>query len=193
MVFIMKRIFVVLGLLLSMSACISNSKYLEHVDPAKGDSLVVVYVDMKQAPSLAEWGWIKAVNPIDGKVNFKVSHVKSDKYKTILFAQNIPPGKYYLEKIAGQTDSFSKKNFSYSLGSAKSPLVEFKVRKQGVYYLGSYKYNHIKSKFGKKTMDDFNFVANKKIKSKDVLRELATKIDNQHLRKMIKKSVRAKG
>ena len=183
----MKKLLIVATAAMILSACGVSTPDIEVYTPENGETIAIMYIDMADAPTPAEWGWVRSFEPVDNKEKFQIFSKEDKKLGTILYAQKLKPGSYYVERVSGYNPGKAfvqwEQEATYRLGSEKSPSIKFKVSNQGVLYLGSYKYVKYKSKFGKD--GDFSINSANAPTEKEVLTAFLDKADDKKVKKMI--------
>lgn len=164
-----------------LSGCMSTPDIKVYA-PEQDETIAIVYIDMSQAKTPAHYGWLQSDQPINSRTHFQVFSKEDKKLGTILYAQKLKPGRYSLESIGGST---YLSRMEYSLGSEKTPFLQFNVNKQGVIYLGSYKYIQYKTKLNKS--GDFEIKKTKGPSEKEVLAAFLKQTDDKQVAKLIQK------
>jgi hypothetical protein len=115
-------------LLLVATACAS----VEPVDPRDpGLSLIYGYLDMEEAPTEADWVFIKHY---DGKGEGYRVPVQDG----VFYHVGVPAGPYQVDAFGGR--SFWNGSYIYDFGSDGRNATAIKVNEPGVYFMGAHKY-----------------------------------------------------
>jgi hypothetical protein len=97
------------------------------------NSLVFGYIDMSDAPTKVKGAWLEQVAPPTDAPYWSMGVEKGLFYNTF-----IRPGSYQLSSFAGS--SFAKGSYEYKFPRQGRNETAVRIKKPGVYYLGSYKY-----------------------------------------------------
>jgi hypothetical protein len=101
------------------------------------NSLVFGYIDMSDAPTKVKGAWLEQVAPPTDSPYWSMGIEKGLFYNTF-----IQPGSYQLSSFAGS--SFAKGAYEYKFPRQGQNETRVRIKKPGVYYLGSYKYVKVK-------------------------------------------------
>ena len=130
------RIWLVLGLTLGLLAgCASSGPSRDINDPT--NSLVFGYIDMDDAPTKASYAWMVQVAPPSDAPYWGLGVSKGLFYNSYL-----PPGSYQLSKLGGSGFFAGQHEYSFPRQSNQTAL---RISKPGIYFLGSYKYQKVKT------------------------------------------------
>ena len=135
----MKRIWLIPGLLALaiLVGCASGGHGRSINDTS--NSLVFGYVDMADAPTKIEGASIMQVAPPTSK-----PYWGTDVRNGLFYTYYLPPGSYKLATLYGS--SFWKGNYRYNFPRQGSDQ-GVRITQPGIYFLGSYKYMHVKTGF----------------------------------------------
>ncbi len=97
------------------------------------NSLVFGYIDMSDAPTKLKGAWLRQVAPPTDSPYWSMGIEKGLFYNTF-----IRPGTYQLSSFAGS--SYAKGSYEYNFPRQGRNQTAVKIKKPGIYYLGSYKY-----------------------------------------------------
>lgn len=159
-------LFVLLPALLFNTGCASLHSGTD-VDPKdKSRSLVFGYFDMSDAPS---WGGIDWVTFKQFKPEKKYYQVPVD--DGLFFHIGIPKASLQVDSFGRSTRLYSNTVYTYNFASAGRNQTSKKIKKAGIYFLGSYKYKVIDSGSFFKA-DNFEMVKTKKPSEKKVLKNV---------------------
>jgi len=103
------------------------------------NSLVFGYVDMSDAPTKVKGAWMEQVAPPTESPYWSMGIEKGLFYNTF-----IQPGSYQLSSFAGS--SFVKGNYEYNFSRQGQSKARVRIKKPGIYYIGSYKYVTVQKK-----------------------------------------------
>jgi hypothetical protein len=101
------------------------------------NSLVFGYIDMSDAPTKVKGAWLEQVAPPTDSPYWSMGIEKGLFYNTF-----IQPGSYQLSSFAGS--SFAKGAYEYKFPRQGQNETRIRIKKPGVYYLGSYRYVKVK-------------------------------------------------
>jgi len=133
----MKRIWLVPGLLALglLVACTTGGHGRSVNDPS--NSLVFGFVDMADAPTKIDGATIMQVAPPSDK-----PYWGTDVRNGLFYTYYLPPGSYKLSSLTGS--SVWRGNYRYSFPRQGSDQ-GVRISKPGIYFLGSYKYQKVKT------------------------------------------------
>ena len=136
-------------MLASLTACSSTPAL--HKPKSGSDSLVFGYIDMTDAPSHL------------GRVSMKQLRPKTDKpYLSFwvvdgaFFRDEVGPGTYKFVKFGGYS-AWKRADFNYAFPEQGKGALDREIDRPGLYYVGSYKYQEVKTGFFEP--DKFELVA----------------------------------
>lgn len=140
------RLFFVLSLMLLVFGCAGQPVFKDPKD--KSVSLVIMYIDMSEAPSNSEWVMSKMVRPKVSKPYYRFGFVKDPQIGYINHNQYIKPGIYTFSSFGGNAKNFlANARYNYNFPTQGRGMAVMKIKKQGVYFVGSFKYKKVKTKF----------------------------------------------
>ena len=155
--------FLILPTLLLISGCASSPDPIDPKD--KNRSVVFGYFDMKDAPSdELDWVSVKRYKPKKGYF--------SAAFKDGLFYHiGVPNGSFQVDEFGRNTRFFSNTRYIYNFGGKGRNQTARKIKRPGVYYMGSYKYKNLSSgSFWKP--DNFKMIKSKGPSEKVLLKKL---------------------
>lgn len=104
------------------------------IDPKRKDLAVVFgYIDMEDAPGDLDWIKIK-------QYKTKPDYYSLGAKEGIFWHVGVDMGSYQVEKFGTNPGFWSRTSYSYNFGTAGRNQTARRIKKPGVYYLGSYKY-----------------------------------------------------
>lgn len=135
----MNRLWAALGLgaLAVLAGCAGGGHGRDINDPQ--NSMVFGYVDMADAPTGVQGASIMQVAPPTDK-----PYWGTDVRNGLFYTYYLPPGSYKLASLSGS--SFWKGDYRYSFPRQGADTA-VRVVKPGIYFLGSYKYQDVKTGF----------------------------------------------
>lgn len=127
--------------MLTMSALASGCAFFfggdsDPIDPKRADlALVFGYIDMDDAPGDLDWVSLKQYSE-------KPTYYSMGAEDGIFWHIGVEMGSYQVEKFGTNPGFFSRTSYTYNFGTAGKNETARRIKKPGVYYLGSYKYVH---------------------------------------------------
>ena len=131
------RNFLGIILLAALVACASSEPGRDINDPT--NSLVFGYIDMDDAPTDVSAAWLVQVAPPSDSPYWSMGITKGVFYNSYL-----PPGSYQLSKLSGSGFFAGKHEYSFPRQGNETAL---RIKKPGIYFLGSYKYKKVSTGF----------------------------------------------
>jgi len=161
------RIWLVLGLTLGLLAgCASSGPQRDINDPT--NSLVFGYIDMSDAPTSVSSAWIVQVAPPSDTPYWGLGVNKGLFYNSYL-----PPGSYQLSKFGGSGFFAGQHEYMFPRQGNRTAL---RIKKPGIYFLGSYKYKKVKTGF--LSQEKFSIEKMKKPTEAELLKRILEEDDN---------------
>lgn len=151
------------GLILVFALLMVGCAGLDPVDP-KDHTLSVVYgyFDMEEAP--ADLNWV-SIRQYKGKRHYYNAAARENSF---FYHIGIEPNSYQVEKFGGAGNSFfGPDSYVFNFGTAGRNETAVRIKKPGVYFLGSYKF--IEHEGGFFEGDKFEMKPSKKPTEKQVL------------------------
>lgn len=121
-----------------LAGCAGGGHGRDINDPA--NSLVFGYVDMADAPTKVSGAQIMQVSPPAEKPYWGMN-VRSG----VFYTYYLPPGSYRLATLHGS--SFLRGEYQYNFPRQGAGQTTVRIDKPGIYFLGSYKYQEVKTGF----------------------------------------------
>jgi hypothetical protein len=166
----MRYILVVLSMLAVLSGCASGGGSIDPKDESV--SLVYGYFDMKDAPTKADWVWLRKY---DAKAKEAEGYNMGVK-EGVFFHVGIEPGSYQVDRFGGGGGFFSRP-VEYNFGGRGRNATAVRIAKPGAYFLGSHRYvNHAGKGFF--DPDRFEMQAAKAPGEKEVLRQVIERLES---------------
>ena len=118
----------------SMVGCAGTGERVDTRDARL--SIVVGYLDMRQAPSNLQWVSIKAYGP--GTDHFFKARVEDG----VFFHIGVDPGPYQIDRFGGQggIPLLTARPFQYDWGTRGRNESAIRIDQPGVYFVGAYEY-----------------------------------------------------
>ena len=129
-------VFVVLGLIV-LPGFAGDERPINVDNP--DNSLVFGYIDMSEAPTKVKGAWLQQVAPPTESPYWSMGVEKGLFYNTF-----IQPGSYQLSSFAGS--GFMSGSYEYKFPRQGRNETAVRIKKPGVYFLGSYKYVKVRKK-----------------------------------------------
>lgn len=133
----------VIVLLALPQAADAKKGYLKEKPEKPNLSIVFGYIDMDEAPTKLGWISMKRVRPRTAKpyYNFWVK-------KGFFYRASVPLGSYHFDSFGGYSGLRNTK-FDFEFPNQGRGEMDPIIEKQGVYFVGSYKYKKVKTGFFK--------------------------------------------
>lgn len=181
---------VICFLILSLQGCFLASKPVFKDPKRDGVSLALIYIDMSDAPSNAQWVQAKLVKPRNAKFKYyRFGFVKTKDMGYINHNQFVVPGIYKFTSFGGNAKNFlANAVYQYEFPKQGRGLGTMKVKNQGIYFAGSYKYVKVKTGFFQKKKFDIKRV--KYPSEKEVLSRFLAHMDDGKWKNMVEKRLR---
>lgn len=179
-------IFVTLTLILT--GCSSSPVFKNPHE--NNQSLVLAYIDMSDADSEATWLRAKVITKRGVEPTwYSFGFIRDDKLGTILHNQYVTPGRIKLDAFGGNaTGFFDNAYYQYSFPSQGKGMGAVKIKKQDIYFAGSFKYIPVETGFFEKGKFDIKRV--NKPTEKEILQKFLLHTENGKWRKMIKNRIK---
>ena len=162
------KILVTFSLLLSALLLSGCATAPDPIDPKdKNRSVVFGYIDMEDGPSdELDWVTVRQYKPRTKKGYYSAA-VKEGLFYHI----GIPNGSFQVDDFGRNTRFFSNTRYIYNFGGKGRNQTARKIKRPGVYFMGSYKYKNLSSgSFWKP--DSFKMIKTKKPREKVLLKKL---------------------
>lgn len=129
----------VIALLALPQTADAKKGYLKEKPEEPNLSIVFGYLDMDDAPTKLKWISMKRVRPRTPKpyYNFWVK-------KGFFYRASVPLGSYHFDSFGGYS-GMRNTDFSFEFPKQGRGEIDPVIKKQGVYFVGSYKYKKIKT------------------------------------------------
>lgn len=178
----MKSLVLIAVLAQLLIGCSSRPVFKDPKEP--NHSLVLMHIDMTDAPTYAHWARATQFTPTQ-RFYYRFGSVPDDKLGTILHNQEVEMGKYKFTAFGG-----SAGNTNYTFGFPPTGgLAKMQIKKPGIYYVGSFKYSEVKTGFFEK--GKFNIEKQDKPTEKEVLTRFLKHVEKEgKWRRMIEKRLR---
>ncbi|MDH5649024.1 MAG: hypothetical protein OEY67_05145 [Gammaproteobacteria bacterium] len=128
-----------LTILLATAGCSTTPS----LDEPEGNqpSMIYGHIDMEDAPCKLGWVTMKQMRPKTDKpyYNFWID-------EGTFFRINVPPGTYKFDEFGG-APRFGNTIYTFSFPDQGKGEMDRQIKRQGLYYVGSYKYKKIKTRF----------------------------------------------
>jgi len=139
------------------------------IDPKdKNRSVVFGFFDMEDAPS---WGGIDWVSVRQYKPRTKKGYFAAAVKDGLFYHIGLPNGSFQVDSFGRNTRFYSNTRYTYNFGGKGRNQTARKIKRPGVYYMGSYKYKAIDSGSFFKP-DNFKMIKTKKPREKELLKKL---------------------
>ena len=119
-------------LVLTVSPVLAGARSKINVDNSN-NSLVFGYIDMSDAPTKVKGAWLQQLSPPTDSPYWSMGVKKGLFYNTF-----IQPGTYQVSSFAGSGFMAGAHEYHFSRQGRNETAV--KIKKPGIYFLGSYKY-----------------------------------------------------
>jgi len=163
------RIFLLLGFAVLTSSCSSTSE--EIVDPNnKNVSLIYGYIEMREAKRTLNWLSFRRYRPSAQRYYAKI-------YDGLFYHIGVEHGSYQVEKF-GSYGNRSNHGMIFTFGASGKNQTAIKIKKPGLYNVGTYKYVAEKDRRGNRTK--FSFKKSKIPSEKELLTELLRSVKTNH-------------
>lgn len=176
------------GLLVLLSlflvACGGNP-YMDDDGGGPNRSLVYGYIDMKKAPAKLQWVSMKQLKPRIDKP-FYSFWIREGAFYT----NAIPPGTFKFKSFGG-FNGWTNTQWSFNFPSQGRGHFDRRIRKPGMYYIGAWKYQKVKTGFFKP--GKFDLVPDKKMTEKEILKRMLPWAKHAKWKKMIERRIRKLG
>lgn len=131
--------------------------------PGEERSFVYGYIDMDDAPTDADWVQIRQFLP---KVKDDIWNMRI--HDGVFYIEKFVPGSYGVIKFGGEGGFFTSPH-AYGI-PRQDKSMRLVIKKPGIYYLGSFKYEHISRGFFEP--DAFNIEKSETPAEKEVLKRI---------------------
>ncbi|HWA39612.1 MAG TPA: hypothetical protein VG873_17290 [Burkholderiales bacterium] len=166
----MKRWIAVVATVLAIAGCASGGGSIDPKDETV--SLVYGYFDMADAPTKADWVWLRKYEA--GKEATGYNMASKD---GVFFHVGVEPGSYQVEKFGGGGGFFSRP-VEYSFGGSGRNGTAIRIARPGVYFVGSHRYvNHAGKGFF--DPDRFEMQAAGAPSEKEVLQRVVQRLETE--------------
>lgn len=118
-------------------ACASDEPGRDINDPT--NSLVFGYIDMDDAPTSISSAWLEQVAPRSDKPYWGMGVQDG-----LFYNVHLPPGSYQLSKLSGSGFFAGQHSYTFPRQGNDTSL---RIKKPGIYFLGSYKYKKVSTGF----------------------------------------------
>lgn len=121
-----------------LAGCGANAFQKPETD---GESIIIGYIDMADAPGTFNGVYVKKIQPVDKKpyYNFWIED-------GMFYRAHVKPGVYKMDSFKS-TSSWQNTNYSFNFPQTGRGEMDLRVTKPGVYYVGSWKFKKIDSGF----------------------------------------------
>lgn len=144
------KLLLIIVFALSIQSCSLFSSSPPQLDPKdKNVAMVFGHIDMEDAPSSLEWLWIKRFGA--KKKSTKNDDDDNDEgyYATVddgvFWNRGMTLGSYQIYSFGKTASFFSRTNYRYTFGATGRNQSARRLKKPGLYFMGSYKYKVIDS------------------------------------------------
>lgn len=159
---------VLLAFVLSLAGCAGSGGSIDPKDDSV--SLVYGYFDMADAPSKADWVWLRKYEAAKEAEGYNMA--ASD---GLFFHVGVESGSYQVEKF-GSRGGFFSNPVEYSFGARGRNGTAIRITKPGVYFVGSHRYIKHPGK-GFFEADKFEMQAAKTPTEKEVLQRVVQRLE----------------
>ena len=160
----------VAAMVVSLAGCASGGGSIDPKDESV--SLVYGYFDMKDAPTKADWVWLRKYDAAAKEAGGYNMAAKDG----VFFHVGVEPGSYQVDRFGGGGGFFSRP-VEYSFGGRGRNGTATRITKPGVYFLGSHRYvNHAGKGFF--DPDRFEMQAAKSPTEKEVLQRVVQRLES---------------
>lgn len=167
---------------LMLSACGGVKPFKNPIQ--QEESLVFGYIDMDDAPCLLDWVDMKRLQPKTDKPYYNFAVKDGMFYRTYT-----PPGVYKFDAFGGA--SFIRNaNFTFKFPQGKGEM-DREIKKTGIYYVGSYKYVKVKTRFFEPGKFDYERI--QKPSEKELLERLLLIAEHEEWKDAIRKRIKELG
>lgn len=130
--------FLIIPALLLSSGCATSPDPIDPKD--KNRSVVFGFFDMEDAPSWGGIDWV-SVKRYRPKKGYFAAAVKDGLFYHI----GVPNGSFQVDEFGRHTRFYSNTRYTYNFGGKGRNKTARKIKRPGVYFMGSYKYKNIDS------------------------------------------------
>lgn len=162
--------FLIIPVLLLSSGCATSPDPIDPKD--KNRSVVFGFFDMEDAPSWGGIDWV-SVKRYRPKKGYFAAAVKDGLFYHI----GVPNGSFQVDEFGRNTRFYSNTRYTYNFGGKGRNQTARKIKKPGVYFMGSYKYKNIDSGSVWKP-DNFQMIKSKGPSEKVILTKLLKMMQN---------------
>jgi hypothetical protein len=126
----------------SITGC-GTAGYLEKPTEDGGESIVVGYIDMGDAPTKLQWVSMKQLKPRIKKpfYNFYVD-------EGMFYRGHVRDGVFKFDSFGGHS-SWGNTTYTFNFPAQGKGSLDREIKKPGVYFVGSYRYKKVKTGFFK--------------------------------------------
>jgi hypothetical protein len=171
------RLSIMVGIALILGAC-GSSPHLNNAPADKNVSMVYGYIDMEDAPSKLQRVTMKKLKPKTSEPYYHFWVVDG-----MFFRNNVPPGTYKFTQFGGFS-GWKNVDYTYSFPSQGRGGLDRRIRRPGMYYVGSWKYVKIKKK-SLFAQDKYDLVRVKSPTEKELLQKMLPYAKHPHWKDMI--------
>jgi hypothetical protein len=173
---------------LFVSGCSSSPVFKDPHE--KNQSLVVAYIDMSDADSEATWMSAKVIVKRGKEPTwYTFGFIRDKKLGVILHNQYVTPGKIKLDAFGGNaTGFFDNAIYQYNFPAQGRGMGALNIKKQGIYYAGSFKFIPVETGFFER--GKFDIKRTKKPTEKEVLSAFLKQVEDGKWKKMIQARIK---